>query len=394
MTLGQNIQNARKAKGMSQETLAEKIGVSRQALGKWEKDTALPGLDNLQALAAELGTGVDALLGAQAESPAAPAVTLDALRNLLAARDAEEKRRRRLWGGAAGAAFLVLAGLLAGTALQYERQIDALNQNYAAIQASYAAQQADLSAQISELQDAVRMGEATVLDWRWLPADKLHRDAAGSWMPVQVQVTPRTAAAGTSARLAVRCGDDTQLYEMTAAPDGSFAADGIVFTVGSTYELSVQWTVDGVTTNETLGTVDFNDEMNEPQIIWGAVGSSLDFGYSVRRVGNKQYRLTLTCYPVEVQVDAPAWMEVAAVEVDLRLNGDAGEPAATAVLQCAESYSYVGADRTGGVWNGTFYDGAPADGWPYDGKEIPKYVVRVTDTNGGVWTEEMLLTEK
>ena len=37
MTLGQNIQTARKAKGMSQEALAEKIGVSRQALGKWGK---------------------------------------------------------------------------------------------------------------------------------------------------------------------------------------------------------------------------------------------------------------------------------------------------------------------------------------------------------------------
>ena len=393
MTLGQNIQNARKAKGMSQEALAEKIGVSRQALGKWEKDTALPGLDNLQALAAELGTGVDALLGAQAESPAAPAVTLDALRDLLAARDAEERRRRRLWGGAAGAAFLVLAGLLAGTALQYERQIDALNQNYAAIQASYAAQQADLSAQISELQDAVRMGEATVLDWRWLPVDKLHRDAAGSWMPVQVQVTPRTAAEDTAARLAVRCGDDTQLYEMTAAPDGSFAAGGLVFTVGNRYALSVQWTADGVTTSETLGTVNFNEEMTEPTIIWGTGYTSLDYGYYLRRTGKANY-LTLTCYPVELEVDAPAWMEVAAVEVDLRLNGDAGEPAATAVLQCTESYSYGSADRTGGVWNGTFYDDAPADGWPCDGKELPKYVVRVTDTNGGVWTEEMPLTEK
>lgn len=393
MTLGQNIQTARKAKGMSQEVLAEKIGVSRQALGKWEKDTALPGLDNLQALAAELGTGVDALLGAQAESPAAPAVTLDALRDLLAARDAEERRRRRLWGGAAGAAFLVLAGLLAGTALQYERQINALNQNYAAIQSSCAAQQADLSAQISELQDAVRMGETTVLDWRWLPADKLHRDAAGSWMPVQVQVTPRTAAAGTTARLAVRCGDDMQLYEMTAAPDGSFGADGLVFTDGNSYALSVQWTADGVTTSETLGTVNFNEEMTEPTIIWGTGYTSLDYGYYLRRTGKTNY-LTLTCYPVELEVDAPAWMEVAAVEVDLRLNGDAGEPAATAVLQCAESYSYVGADRTGGVWSGTFYDGAPADGWPYDGKEIPKYVVRVTDTNGGVWTEEMPLTKK
>lgn len=393
MTLGQNIQAARKAKGLSQETLAEKIGVSRQALGKWEKDTALPGLDNLQALAAELGTGVDALLGTEPSAPAAPAVTLDAMRDLLSARDAEEKRRRRLWGCAGGATFLILAGLLAGMALQYERQINALNQNYAAIQSSYAAQQADLSAQISELQDAVRMGETTVLDWRWLPADKLHRDAAGSWMPVQVQVTPRTAAEGTSARLAVRCGDETRLYDMTAAPDGSFAAGGLVFTVGDNYALSVQWTADGVTTSEALGTVNFNEEMTKPTIIWATGYTSLDYGYYLRRTGKTNY-LTLTCYPVELEVDAPAWMDVAAVEVDLRLNGDAGEPAATAVLQCAESYSYVGADRTGGVWSGTFYDGAPADGWPYDGKEIPKYVVRVTDTNGGVWTEEMPLTKK
>ena len=75
MTLGQNIQNARRAQGLSQEALAEKIGVSRQALGKWEKDTALPGLDNLQALAAALGIGVDALLGAENADPAVPAVT-------------------------------------------------------------------------------------------------------------------------------------------------------------------------------------------------------------------------------------------------------------------------------------------------------------------------------
>ena len=70
MTLGQNIQNARRAQGLSQEALAEKTGVSRQALGKWEKDTALPGLDNLQALAAALGIGVDALLGAENADPA------------------------------------------------------------------------------------------------------------------------------------------------------------------------------------------------------------------------------------------------------------------------------------------------------------------------------------
>ena len=103
MTLGQNIQNARRAQGLSQEALAEKIGVSRQALGKWEKDTALPGLDNLQALAAALGIGVDALLGAENADPAVPAVTLDALRDLLAARDAEEKAPPPLLGLCRGA---------------------------------------------------------------------------------------------------------------------------------------------------------------------------------------------------------------------------------------------------------------------------------------------------
>lgn len=393
MTLGQNIQTARRAKGLSQEALAERIGVSRQALGKWEKDTALPGLDNLQALAAELGTGVDALLGAEQADPAAPAVTLDALRDLLAARDAEEKRRRRLWGCAGGAAVVILAGLLAAVAWQYERQIAALNQNYAAIQSSYAAQQADISAQISELQDAVRMGEATVLDWRWLPADKLHRDADKSWMPVQVQVTPRTVQDGMTARLAVRSGDDTQLYDMIAAPDGSFAAQGIVFTVGSTYDLSVQWTADGTTTSEGLGTVDFNDEMTEPTIVWGAADSSLDFGYYINRVNGKRY-LTLTCYPVELQVDAPPWMQIAKVEIDLRLNGDVGEPTATAALECEDEYSCGSSARTESVWNGTFYDDAVINGWEYDGDAAPKYVVRVTDTNGGVWTEEMPLTEK
>ena len=393
MTLGQNIQTARRAKGLSQEALAERIGVSRQALGKWEKDTALPGLDNLQVLAAELGAGVDALLGAEQADPAAPAVTLDALRDLLAARDAEEKRRRRLWGCAGGAAVVILAGLLAAVAWQYERQISALNQNYAAIQSSYAAQQAELSAQISELQDAVRMGEATVLDWRWLPADKLHRDADKSWMPVQVQVTPRTVQDGMTARLAVRSGDDTQLYDMTAASDGSFAAQGIVFTVGSTYDLSVQWTVDGTTTSEGLGTVDFNDEMTEPTIVWGAAGSSLDFGYYVNRVNGKRY-LTLTCYPVELQVDAPPWMQIAKVEIDLRLNGDAGEPTATAALECEDEYSYGSSARTESVWNGTFYDDAVINGWEYDSNAAPKYVVRVTDSNGGVWTEEMPLVEK
>ena len=62
MTLHERIFELRRAAGLSQETLPERVGVSRQAIGKWENGAALPGLDNLQALAATLGVSCDELL--------------------------------------------------------------------------------------------------------------------------------------------------------------------------------------------------------------------------------------------------------------------------------------------------------------------------------------------
>ena len=41
-TLGRRIQEARKAAGLSQESLGERLGVSRQAVSKWEADAAVP----------------------------------------------------------------------------------------------------------------------------------------------------------------------------------------------------------------------------------------------------------------------------------------------------------------------------------------------------------------
>ena len=42
MNLSENLQNLRKAKGMSQEELAEKLDVSRQAVSKWETGETSP----------------------------------------------------------------------------------------------------------------------------------------------------------------------------------------------------------------------------------------------------------------------------------------------------------------------------------------------------------------
>ena len=50
-SLGQVIKNHREAKGYTQEFVAEKLGVSRQAVSKWEKGTTEPSTSNLFALA-------------------------------------------------------------------------------------------------------------------------------------------------------------------------------------------------------------------------------------------------------------------------------------------------------------------------------------------------------
>ena len=61
--LGENIAKFRKAKGLSQEKVAEVLEVSRQAVTKWERNISRPGSDNLIKLADTLGVSVEVLLG-------------------------------------------------------------------------------------------------------------------------------------------------------------------------------------------------------------------------------------------------------------------------------------------------------------------------------------------
>lgn len=56
------LQELRKRNGYSQEVLAEKIGVSRQSISKWERAESSPEIDNLMALAQIYGMTVDELL--------------------------------------------------------------------------------------------------------------------------------------------------------------------------------------------------------------------------------------------------------------------------------------------------------------------------------------------
>lgn len=62
MSLGNNLFQARKKKGLSQEAVAEKLGVSRQTISKWETDETLPDIRQAKSLAVVYGLTLDELI--------------------------------------------------------------------------------------------------------------------------------------------------------------------------------------------------------------------------------------------------------------------------------------------------------------------------------------------
>lgn len=74
--LGENIASLRRAAGLTQELLADRLGVTSQAVSKWERQLSCPDVSLLPAMAETFGVGIDALF-AVAEPDTAP--TIDAL---------------------------------------------------------------------------------------------------------------------------------------------------------------------------------------------------------------------------------------------------------------------------------------------------------------------------
>ena len=62
MTMGEKILSLRKARGWSQEELADRVGVTRQAVSRWESGQAKPDADKIIAICDLFGVSADYLL--------------------------------------------------------------------------------------------------------------------------------------------------------------------------------------------------------------------------------------------------------------------------------------------------------------------------------------------
>lgn len=170
MTIGDQIQELRKRDGLSQEALAEKLGLSRQAVSKWESGAAIPTIDNLIELSRLFSVTVDALLGAPAADASRPdALSAAAVGKLLdeyAARQEKTRRRYMLWG--AGMLMAVLA-LAAALTMRSESRVGQLNRDVAGLRESIGGIRADLNGQMAsftqQLQAQMDAQESLVTDY-------------------------------------------------------------------------------------------------------------------------------------------------------------------------------------------------------------------------------------
>ena len=246
MTIGARIAQHRRELGMSQEELGEAMGVSRQAISKWESDAALPEVEKLIALSRLFSIPVGQLLGVEEppmeESGGAAEPEGDA--DGRAARLAEEVLRRYVeaqysppvkpakprwkpWAAGSAAAAVVL--LCAGQVVSdFQDQIRSLQRQTDEIQSS----QIEVNNQVSSITQRVEeslASQASRLVNSELTMEAL--DLAAGTATVGAAVTPKAVEEGLTLELVVI--GDGQSWRADFAP----GEDGLTYTAAVTLPL-------------------------------------------------------------------------------------------------------------------------------------------------------------
>ena len=197
MSLGQCIAQKRKELGLSQEALGEQLGVSRQAIYKWESDASLPEIEKLIALSRLFSVTVGWLLGVEEQpqptgeeelTPRQLAMVREITQGYLNARPEglPPRRKRQLKAG------LIVGGVcLAGVLLALAVQLGQITHQYDLLQQSVNNGNRNVQEQINSItnrvENALKEQYELTSDWS---CDYLSTDPASGTATFQVRVVP------------------------------------------------------------------------------------------------------------------------------------------------------------------------------------------------------------
>lgn len=275
-TLGGRIQAFRKAAGLSQEALGERLGVSRQAVSRWESDAAVPELEKLIAMSRLFGVTIGALLGVEPPAEAAvapcedtaeatdPATAPEAgassheltdrelaaveaiAEKYLAAQQARSSRKRPLVILAAGAVFVL--ALLAGSALW--NQLQQIRQELQAVETTTGQQIQSITGQIA----TIIAEQSNIIDDYTASVEDYSLTA--KTMTLSVRVHPAAFSGDAQAVFTARTASGEQRsVEAVRTEGGYFQAEHWAVPMDGHVELTVTITDGGVSRSEALDTL-------------------------------------------------------------------------------------------------------------------------------------------
>lgn len=295
-TLGLRIQAGRKAAGLSQEALGERLGVSRQAVSKWESDAAIPELENLIAMSRLFGVSVGVLLGVE-EAEAAPSLSDQELQaaQAIAEKYAEQMKpaARPLWKPLA-AVVLVCAVIVGAVQWRANHRIADLNEQLVTLQMQMNDIQNGVAGQLSgftaQMRQLLHEQDSLISSSQWSIS---YVNQADGTVSIDYYLSPKICTETTSAILVATPPDGYSLSETMQAGNtarGFFSVKNWELPMTQGIRLSVIFTDNGVSQQEELPILDLS-----PEDFALTVDGFLNFSYTghSRTVQLKSFNLTI-----------------------------------------------------------------------------------------------------
>lgn len=263
MTVGQRIAQKRKELGLSQEGLGEQLGVSRQAIYKWESDASLPEIDKLITLSKIFSVSVGWLLGVEegpAPSEASPgeltesqlAMVREIVDRYLAAQPKPAPTRRR-WKVLAALAMIALVVCL----FNLFTKLDQVSQDYNNLYWSVDSISRNVNSQIGSIttrvEDILKSQNDLTAEWS---AQLVSTDLRANTATFAVRVVPKAYTEEMTATFMMYSGGETVEAPAQSGTGHSFSGE-ITCPLSDEISLSVVFLSDG--TGETQLLADYYD---------------------------------------------------------------------------------------------------------------------------------------
>lgn len=264
MTVGQRIAQKRKELALTQEQLGEQLGVSRQAIYKWESDAALPEVEKLVALSRLFRVPVGWLLGVEESVGAEQAtaeLTEEQLRMVqeivdryLAARPEPVPVRPRRWPRVVGA-LAILAAVFAGVKLGNELKnvrstVNGLQSSVNYISGNVASQIGSITQRVEEL---LKGQNNLTAEYGTEPVSS---DLTAGTVTFTASAVPKTYVAGMEATFVARSGEESVTFPGQLGEGNRFSAE-VTCPLSDSIVLSVVFTTAGKEETQLLDRYDW-----------------------------------------------------------------------------------------------------------------------------------------